>query len=65
MQGKELSFNNLIDLNAAWSLVKEFAEPACTIIKHTNPCGVAIASNSREAYQKALSADRLQLLGAL
>jgi len=65
LQGKELSFNNLIDLNAAWSLVKEFAEPACTIIKHTNPCGVAVASNSREAYQKALSADPVSAFGGI
>ncbi|HEX8090884.1 MAG TPA: bifunctional phosphoribosylaminoimidazolecarboxamide formyltransferase/IMP cyclohydrolase, partial [Blastocatellia bacterium] len=49
LQGKELSFNNLIDFDAAWSLVSEFKETACAIIKHTNPCGVATGADAREA----------------
>jgi len=65
LQGKELSFNNLLDLNAAWSLVKEFEQAACAIIKHTNPCGVAIADNAREAYQKALAADPVSAFGGI
>ncbi|MGE0406149.1 MAG: bifunctional phosphoribosylaminoimidazolecarboxamide formyltransferase/IMP cyclohydrolase, partial [Candidatus Korobacteraceae bacterium] len=45
IQGKELSYNNIVDLDAAWELVQEFAEPVCAIIKHTNPCGTAIGSS--------------------
>jgi phosphoribosylaminoimidazolecarboxamide formyltransferase/IMP cyclohydrolase len=65
LQGKELSFNNIIDLNAAWSLAVEFEEPACAIIKHTNPCGVAIAATVEEAYKKALSADPVSAFGGI
>src|SRR3989441_11561474 len=52
IQGKELSFNNILDLDAAWRLVTEFTEPACVIIKHTNPCGTALGSGTREAYER-------------
>src|SRR5204862_7681216 len=57
LQGKELSFNNLVDLEAAWRLVNEFPESATAIIKHTNPCGVASASTLAESYARALSVD--------
>src|SRR5262249_21447805 len=53
LQGKELSYNNIVDLEAAWSLVQEFEIPACCIIKHTNPCGTAIGASLCEAYLKA------------
>ncbi len=64
-QGKELSFNNLVDLDAAWSLVQEFDLPACCIIKHTNPCGAAIGSDLRDAYLKALEADPISAFGSV
>src|SRR4029079_17952739 len=51
VQGKELSFNNILDLDAAWRLATEFHDPACVIIKHTNPCGVAMGKDLFEAYQ--------------
>src|ERR1700689_1596371 len=55
LQGKELSYNNLVDLDAAWELVQEFEQPAAAIIKHSNPSGAAIASSVLEAYKKALA----------
>lgn len=64
-QGKELSFNNLMDLEAAWNLVLEFDEPACAIIKHTNPCGVAVAKNLKEAYTRAYEADPVSAFGGI
>src|SRR5216117_3885529 len=57
LQGKELSFNNLVDLDAAWLLVSEFTEPTTAIIKHTNPCGIATAATLAQSYQKALEVD--------
>ena len=54
LQGKELSYNNIADSDAAWECVKTFAEPACVIVKHANPCGVAIALTPLEAYRKAV-----------
>ena len=57
LQGKELSYNNIADSDAAWECVKTFAEPACVIVKHANPCGVAIADTPLDAYRKAF-ADR-------
>ena len=54
LQGKELSYNNVADSDAAWECVKTFAEPACVIVKHANPCGVATAATPLEAYRKAL-----------
>ena len=45
LQGKELSYNNIVDLEAAWNLIQEFDAPACCIIKHTNPCGTAIGNS--------------------
>ncbi|MTV49063.1 bifunctional phosphoribosylaminoimidazolecarboxamide formyltransferase/IMP cyclohydrolase [Heliobacillus mobilis] len=63
--GKELSFNNLMDLNSALELVREFAQPAATIIKHNNPCGTAIGKDLVEAYVKALSADPVSAYGGI
>ncbi len=66
LQGKQLSFNNLLDLNAALEIVKEFEEAACVIIKHNNPCGVAISqSNLQDAYQKALRGDPVSAFGGI
>jgi len=65
LQGKELSFNNLIDLEAAWSLVSEFTETACAIIKHTNPCGAATAADVREAFEKARGTDPVSAFGGI
>ena len=65
LQGKELSFNNLVDLDACWELASEFDEPAVAIIKHTNPCGVATGGAVLEAYQRALEADPVSAFGGV
>jgi len=65
IQGKELSYNNIVDLQAAWDLAREFEEPACAIIKHTNPCGVGTGLTLVEAYNKALEADPLSAFGGV
>jgi phosphoribosylaminoimidazolecarboxamide formyltransferase/IMP cyclohydrolase len=65
LQGKELSFNNLVDLDACWELVREFDEPAVAIIKHTNPCGAATGEDVRTAYLKALAADPVSAFGSV
>jgi phosphoribosylaminoimidazolecarboxamide formyltransferase / IMP cyclohydrolase len=65
LHGKELSFNNIIDLNAALEIVKEFDAPAAAIIKHTNPCGTAQARNLTHAYLDALDCDRLSAFGSV
>jgi len=65
LQGKELSYNNLVDLNAAWDLAQEFEETACAIIKHTNPCGTATGTTLVEAYRKALEADPVSAFGGV
>ena len=66
IQGKDLSFNNLIDLEAALSTVQEFkGEPAAVVIKHTNPCGVAIGSDIYSALIRALDADRVSAFGGI
>jgi phosphoribosylaminoimidazolecarboxamide formyltransferase / IMP cyclohydrolase len=71
LQGKELSFNNLVDLDACWELVQEFSspvlssKPAVAIIKHTNPCGAATGATVLEAYQKALAADPVSAFGGV
>jgi phosphoribosylaminoimidazolecarboxamide formyltransferase / IMP cyclohydrolase len=65
LQGKELSYNNIVDLEAAWNLIQEFPEPACCIIKHTNPCGTAVADNLRDAYLKAYEADSISAFGSV
>ena len=65
LQGKELSFNNLVDLDACWELAQEFEEPAVIIVKHTNPCGAATGATVLEAYQKALAADPISAFGGV
>ena len=65
LQGKELSFNNLIDLEAAWSLAADFSGTACCIIKHTNPCGVALGTDVREAFEKARATDPVSAFGGI
>ncbi|MBI3583203.1 MAG: bifunctional phosphoribosylaminoimidazolecarboxamide formyltransferase/IMP cyclohydrolase [Nitrospinae bacterium] len=65
LHGKELSYNNILDLNAALELVKEFDETAAAIIKHTNPCGVATGNNLAEAYRKARETDPLSAFGGI
>src|SRR5579885_3040684 len=65
LQGKELSFNNLVDLEAAWDLAREFSEPATAIIKHTNPCGAAIQSTLVASYVKALETDPVSAYGGV
>ena len=65
LQGKELSFNNLVDLDACWELAQEFDQPAVIIVKHTNPCGAATGANVLEAYQKALACDPVSAFGGV
>ncbi len=65
LQGKELSYNNLNDCDAAYNLVLEFEEPACVIVKHANPCGVGIASNLENAYDSAFLADSKSAFGGI
>ena len=66
LHGKGLSFNNILDLNAAIELAKEFHEPSCVIIKHNNPCGVAMSKKGLlDAYQKALSCDKVSAFGGI
>ncbi|MFI5183483.1 MAG: bifunctional phosphoribosylaminoimidazolecarboxamide formyltransferase/IMP cyclohydrolase [Vicinamibacteria bacterium] len=65
IQGKELSFNNLLDLDAAWRLVTELDEPACVIVKHTNPCGTAIGTTPLEAYDRAWACDPVSAFGGI
>ena len=64
-QGKELSFTNLLDLDAASRLALEFDEPAAVVIKHTNPCGVAVAQSAAAAYVRAREADALSAFGGI
>lgn len=65
LQGKELSYNNLVDLDACWEAVQEFDETAVVIVKHTNPCGAATGASVLEAYQKALAADPVSAFGGI
>ena len=65
LQGKELSYNNIVDADAAWECVKSFAEPACVIVKHANPCGAALAASLAQAYEKAFSTDPLSAFGGI
>jgi phosphoribosylaminoimidazolecarboxamide formyltransferase/IMP cyclohydrolase len=65
LQGKELSFNNIGDSDAAWECVQNFAEPACVIVKHANPCGAAIAPTPLEAYRQALATDPTSAFGGI
>jgi len=65
IQGKELSYNNIADADAAWECVKSFAEPACVIVKHANPCGVALGASLAEAYDKAFRTDPTSAFGGI
>jgi phosphoribosylaminoimidazolecarboxamide formyltransferase/IMP cyclohydrolase len=65
LQGKELSYNNIADSDAAWECVKSFKESACVIVKHANPCGVAVAPTPFEAYSKALQTDPTSAFGGI
>jgi phosphoribosylaminoimidazolecarboxamide formyltransferase / IMP cyclohydrolase len=65
IQGKELSFNNIADADAAWECVKAFEQCACVIVKHANPCGVAVGATPLEAYQKALATDPTSAFGGI
>jgi phosphoribosylaminoimidazolecarboxamide formyltransferase/IMP cyclohydrolase len=65
LQGKELSFNNLVDLDACWELAQEFEEPAVVIVKHTNPCGAATGPTVLDAYRKALACDPVSAFGGV
>ncbi len=65
LQGKELSYNNIGDSDAAWECVKTFSEPACVIVKHANPCGVAIGSSVLEAYERAFRTDPTSAFGGI
>ena len=65
LQGKELSYNNIADADAAWECVKSFDTTACVIVKHANPCGVALGSNALEAYNKAFKTDPSSAFGGI
>ncbi|MEN9454640.1 MAG: bifunctional purine biosynthesis protein PurH [Pseudomonadota bacterium] len=65
LQGKELSYNNIADADAAWESVKTFDQPACVIIKHANPCGVAIAADTLTAYRLAFATDSTSAFGGI
>ena len=65
LSGKEMSFNNYVDADAAWQLVSEFRDNACAIIKHTNPAGVGLAETAAEAYTKALATDPVSAFGGI
>jgi len=65
LQGKELSYNNIVDLQAAWDLAQEFNEPVVAIIKHTNPCGAATGKTLAEAYKRALECDPVSAFGGV
>ena len=65
LSGKEMSFNNYVDADAAWQLVCDFDELACAIIKHTNPAGVAVSANAEQAYRRALACDPVSAFGGI
>ena len=65
LQGKELSYNNIADADAAWEAVKAFDEPACVIVKHANPCGVAVADTPLNAYKLAFATDTTSAFGGI
>jgi phosphoribosylaminoimidazolecarboxamide formyltransferase/IMP cyclohydrolase len=65
LQGKELSYNNIADADAAWECVKGFDGPACVIVKHANPCGVALGANPLDAYSKAFKTDPTSAFGGI
>ena len=65
LQGKELSYNNLVDLDAAWRLVSEFSGPATVIVKHNNPCGTAEHDSLEQSYLAALACDPVSAFGGV
>ncbi len=65
LHGKELSYINIIDIDAAYNLINEFEEPACAILKHTNPCGAAIGADVKDAYTRAFSTDTVSPFGGI
>ena len=65
LQGKELSYNNILDTDACWTAVREFAEPCCVIVKHTNPCGTCIDADITTAYRRAQAADPISAYGGV
>ena len=65
LQGKELSYNNIADADAAWECVRQFTQAACVIVKHANPCGVAVAPSAGQAYAKALQTDPTSAFGGI
>ena len=65
LQGKELSYNNIADADAAWECAKSFTEPACVIVKHANPCGAAIGASLRAAYESAFRTDPVSAFGGI
>ncbi|MEJ7553822.1 MAG: bifunctional phosphoribosylaminoimidazolecarboxamide formyltransferase/IMP cyclohydrolase [Aquificaceae bacterium] len=65
LQGKEMSFNNYLDSDSAFRLVSEFSKPACVIVKHNNPCGVALGNSPLEAYERAFSSDPESSFGGI
>jgi phosphoribosylaminoimidazolecarboxamide formyltransferase / IMP cyclohydrolase len=65
VQGKELSFNNILDLDAAWRLVTELDDPACVVIKHTNPCGTGMGAGPLQAYERAWAGDPVSAFGGI
>jgi phosphoribosylaminoimidazolecarboxamide formyltransferase/IMP cyclohydrolase len=65
VQGKDLSYNNIADADAAWECVKSFTEPACVIVKHANPCGAALAATPHEAYEHAFRTDPVSAFGGI
>ncbi len=65
LQGKELSYNNLADADAAWECVRQFEQPACVIVKHANPCGVAVGADCADTYQAAYATDPTSAFGGI
>src|SRR5205823_4660767 len=65
LSGKEMSYNNYLDADAAWQLVNDFDDLACAIIKHTNPAGAALAGSNEAAYRKALDCDPVSAFGGI
>jgi phosphoribosylaminoimidazolecarboxamide formyltransferase / IMP cyclohydrolase len=63
--GKDLSFNNYLDADAGWALVREFEEPACVVVKHNNPCGVALGSDAADAFARAVACDPRSAFGGV
>ena len=65
LNGKELSYNNIVDVEAAWNVVKDYSQPAACVIKHTNPCGTALGTDLADAYAKAFAADSKSAYGGI